>query len=120
MLILEPKVHLDFGQLDDELASQHGRIANRLTRIIEGLDNIVRCHVLRYGDGSVHAHTWFVGRTARLAGVVGSPVIEWDDVLPPGPGGRLARRPAHHRDQARELGRRRPRLTTTRSGLLPS
>ena len=85
VLILEPKVHLDFGQLDDELASQHGRIANRLTRIIEGLDNIVRCHVLRYGDGSVHAHTWFVGRTARLAGVVGSPVIEWDDVLPPGP-----------------------------------
>ena len=85
VLILEPKVHLDFGQLDDELASQHGRIANRLTRIIEGLDNIARCHVLRYGDGSVHAHTWFVGRTARLAGVVGSPVIEWDDVLPPGP-----------------------------------
>jgi len=85
VLILEPVEHVDFGQLDDELASQHGRISNRLTRIVESLDNIARCHVLRYGDGSVHAHTWFVARTARLTGVIGSPVIEWDDVLPPGP-----------------------------------
>lgn len=85
VLILEPRVHVDFGQLDDELASQHGRISNRLTRIIEGLDNVARCHVLRYGDGGAHAHTWFVARTARLTGVIGSPVIEWDDVLPPGP-----------------------------------
>jgi hypothetical protein len=85
VLILEPKAHLDFGQLDDDLASQHGRISNRLVRIIEGLDNVQRCHVLRYGDGGAHAHTWFVARTARLAGVIGSPVIEWDDVLPPGP-----------------------------------
>ena len=85
VLILEPKAHLDFGQLDDDLASEHGRISNRLVRIIEGLDNVARCHVLRYGDGGAHAHTWFVARTARLAGVVGSPVIEWNDVLPPGP-----------------------------------
>lgn len=85
VLILEPKEHLDFGQLDDDLASQHGRISNRLVRIIEGLDNIQRCHVLRYGDGAAHAHTWFVGRTSRLAGVIGSPVIEWDDMLPPAP-----------------------------------
>jgi diadenosine tetraphosphate (Ap4A) HIT family hydrolase len=85
VLILEPKTHLDFGQLDDDLASQHGRISNRLVRIIEGLDNVQRCHVLRYGDGGAHAHTWFVARTSRLAGVIGSPVIEWDDVLPPGP-----------------------------------
>ena len=85
VVILEPRLHLDFGQLDDELASQHGRIATRLTRIIEGLDHVARCHVLRYGDGSAHAHTWFVARTARLTGVIGSPTIEWDDVLPPGP-----------------------------------
>ena len=111
VLILEPRLHLDFGQLDDELASQHGRISTRLVRIVEGLDNVARCHVLRYGDGGAHAHTWFVGRTARLTGVIGSPTIEWDDVLPPGLGGRLARGPARDRDQARELGRRRPRLT---------
>ena len=85
VLILEPRLHLDFGQLDDELASEHGRISTRLTRIIEGLDHVARCHVLRYGDGSAHAHTWFVARTERLTGVIGSPTIEWDDVLPPGP-----------------------------------
>jgi diadenosine tetraphosphate (Ap4A) HIT family hydrolase len=84
VLLLEPRQHLDLGQLDDELASQLGRITNRLVRIVEGLDNIARCHVLRYGDGGAHAHTWFVARTARLTGVIGSPVIEWDDVLPPG------------------------------------
>jgi diadenosine tetraphosphate (Ap4A) HIT family hydrolase len=85
VLILEPREHLDFGQFDDDLASQHGRISTRLVRIIESLDNIARCHVLRYGDGGSHAHTWFVGRTARLTGVIGSPTIDWDDVLPPGP-----------------------------------
>ena len=85
VLILEPRRHLDFGQLDDELASQHGRITNRLVRVVEGLENVARCHVLRYGDGSQHAHTWVVGRTARLTGVIGSPTIEWDDVLPAGP-----------------------------------
>ena len=85
VLILEPREHVDFGQFDDELASQHGRISSRLVRIIESLDNIARCHVLRYGDGGSHAHTWFVARTARLTGVIGSPTIEWEDVLPPGP-----------------------------------
>ena len=85
VLILEPRDHVDFGQLDDELASQHGRISTRLVRIIESLDHVARCHVLRYGDGGAHAHTWFVARTARLTGVIGSPTIEWDDVLPAGP-----------------------------------
>jgi diadenosine tetraphosphate (Ap4A) HIT family hydrolase len=85
VLILEPREHLDFGQFDDDLASEHGRISNRLARIIESLDNVARCHVLRYGDGGAHAHTWFVARTARLTGVIGSPTIDWDDVLPPGP-----------------------------------
>jgi hypothetical protein len=85
VLILQPRVHVDFGQLDDDLASQHGRISSRLVRIIVSLDNNARCHVLRYGDGGAHAHTWFVARTARLTGVIGSPTIEWDDVLPPGP-----------------------------------
>ena len=32
-------------------ASQHGRISNRLVRIVEGLDNVARCHVRR-GTGA--------------------------------------------------------------------
>jgi len=85
VLILEPKEHVDFGRLDDEMAAQHGQIANRLVRVVEGLDHVARCHVLRYGDGTAHAHTWFVARTARLSHVIGSAAIEWDDVIPPGP-----------------------------------
>jgi diadenosine tetraphosphate (Ap4A) HIT family hydrolase len=85
VLILEPREHVDFGRLDDDMASEHGRITNRLVRIVESLPHIGRCHVMRYGDGSEHAHTWVVGRTARLTHVLGSPTIEWDEIIPPGP-----------------------------------
>ena len=85
VLILEPRVHVDLGELDDDLASEHGRISNRLVRIIESLDNIGRCHTMRWGDGGAHAHTWFFGRTARLTHVLGSPACDWDDIIPPGP-----------------------------------
>lgn len=85
VLILEPREHLDFGRFDDDLASQHGRICNRLVRIIESLPNLARCHVNRWGDGGSHAHTFFVGRTARLSRVLGSPAIDWDEIIPPGP-----------------------------------
>ena len=64
--------------------------------------------MLRYGDGGAHAHTWFVARTARLTGVIGSPVIEWDDVLPPGPEDVWRADLSHDRDEAGQLGRRRP------------
>jgi diadenosine tetraphosphate (Ap4A) HIT family hydrolase len=85
VLILEPREHLDFGQMDDDLASEYGRIANRLVRIVEALPNIGRCHTLRYGDGGSHMHIWFVARTARLSHVLGSPTIDWDEIIPPGP-----------------------------------
>jgi diadenosine tetraphosphate (Ap4A) HIT family hydrolase len=85
IVVLHPRRHLDYGQLDDELASECGRISNRLARIIEGLPNIGRCHVLRYGDGGAHMHLFFVGRVERLTHVLGSPTIDWDEILPPGP-----------------------------------
>jgi diadenosine tetraphosphate (Ap4A) HIT family hydrolase len=85
VLQLHPREHLDMGTLDDELASQLGRITTRLVRIIEGLDNIGRVHTMRIGDGGSHLHLWIVARTARLTHVLGSPAIEWDDIIPPGP-----------------------------------
>lgn len=85
VLTLHPREHLDLGELDDELASQLGRISNRLVRIIEHLPNIGRVHVNRWGDGGSHLHQVFYGRTARLTGVLGSPAMEWDDIIPPGP-----------------------------------
>ncbi|MBS45503.1 MAG: hypothetical protein CMH83_20490 [Nocardioides sp.] len=85
VLTLHPREHLDMGQLDDELASQLGRITNRLVRIIEAVPNVARCHTNRWGDGGAHLHQMFFGRTARLAHVLGSPAMEWDDMIPPGP-----------------------------------
>ncbi|GAA5143076.1 hypothetical protein GCM10023340_07700 [Nocardioides marinquilinus] len=85
VLTLHTREHLDMGTLDDELASQLGRITNRLVRITESLDHVGRVHVSRFGDGGSHFHQWFVARTARLTNVLGSTALEWDDVLPPGP-----------------------------------
>jgi len=85
VLQLWPWEHLDFGDFDDELAAEFGRISSRLVRIVEHLPNIGRVHVQRIGDGAAHAHVWFLARTHRLTGVLGSPAAEWDDILPPGP-----------------------------------
>lgn len=83
VLTLNTREHLDLGTLGDDQASQLGRITNRLTRIMENLPDIGRVHVNRWGDGGSHFHQLFFARTARLTGVLGSPAMEWDDILPP-------------------------------------
>ncbi|WP_134766609.1 hypothetical protein [Nocardioides sp. 1609] len=85
VLTLHTREHLDMGNLDDDQASQLGRITNRLVRIIENLPEIGRVHVNRWGDGGSHFHQWFFARTARLTNVLGSTANEWDEILPPGP-----------------------------------
>jgi diadenosine tetraphosphate (Ap4A) HIT family hydrolase len=85
VLVLHTREHLDFGDFDDDLASECGRISNRLTRIIEHLPDIGRVHMNRWGDGGSHFHLWFFVRTARLPNVLGSFAVEWDEILPPGP-----------------------------------
>jgi diadenosine tetraphosphate (Ap4A) HIT family hydrolase len=85
VLLLYSREHLDLGELDDQMASQLGRITNRLARIIEHLPNVGRAHVGRWGDGGAHLHVWFTARTQRLTGVLGSPALEWNDILPPVP-----------------------------------
>lgn len=85
VLVLHTREHLDYGELDDDLASEMGRISNRLVRIVEHLPHIGRVHVNRWGDGGAHFHVWFFARTERLTGVLGSTAAEWDDIIPPGP-----------------------------------
>ncbi len=85
VLFLHSKEHLDFSDLSDERASEYGRIAVWLCRIMEGLPNIGRVHVNRWGDGGSHLHVWFIARTARLPGILGSFAVEWDEMLPPVP-----------------------------------
>lgn len=85
VLFLQSREHMDFIDMDDELAEEYGRITNHLHRILHYLPNIGRVHVCKWGDGSEHLHVWFMGRTARLPQTVGSHAAEWDELLPPGP-----------------------------------
>ncbi|GAA4670888.1 hypothetical protein [Nocardioides nanhaiensis] len=85
VLVLHTRELQDLGELDDEMASELGRITNRLVRIIENLPHVARVHVNRWGDGGARCHVWFFARTAGLAGVKGSTALTWDDMIPPTP-----------------------------------
>jgi diadenosine tetraphosphate (Ap4A) HIT family hydrolase len=85
VLFLMSKEHLDYADLDDELAGECGRISVRLARIMERLEGIGRTHVMKVGDGFEHLHLWFFARPAGFEQVRGSSITEWDDVLPPVP-----------------------------------
>lgn len=85
VLLLETHQHVDYHELDEDQAAELGRISVWLTRIIESLPNIGRCHVHRFGDGCSHVHVWFTARTEGLLSTRGSFALEWDDIIPPGP-----------------------------------
>ena len=85
MLFLYPREHLDFEEMDDDLASEFGRVTSWLHRIMAHLPNIGRVHVCKWGDGGAHMHVWFIARTARLPHVLGSMAVEWNEMLPPVP-----------------------------------
>jgi len=85
VLMLESREHLDYPDLDDDLAAEFGRISVWLCRIMGKLPHIGRVHVLRIGDGAAHLHIWHMARPARIPGILGSLAIEWDEMLPPPP-----------------------------------
>ena len=85
ILMLEPKEHLDYTDLSDEQAGELGRLSLWLTRIMSGLENVGRVHVMRIGDGAAHLHLWLIARPARFSQILGSFAIEWDDMLPQTP-----------------------------------
>jgi hypothetical protein len=84
-LFLVSKEHLDFPDMDDDLAAEYGRLSVWLCRIMSRLPHVGRVHVNRWGDGGSHLHVWFMARPARLPHVLGSYAVEWDEILPPGP-----------------------------------
>ncbi|MEZ5097853.1 MAG: hypothetical protein R2731_18320 [Nocardioides sp.] len=85
VLWLSSKHHLDYPDMDDDMAAEYGRISVWLCRIMSNLPHIGRVHVGRWGDGSEHLHVWFIARTARLPHIIGSMAVEWDEMLPPTP-----------------------------------
>lgn len=85
IVFLMPKEHLDFTDLDDEMAAECGRLTVWLCRIIERMEGIGRVHAMKIGDGAEHLHWWFMARPLGQLQVRGSAVPEWDDILPPVP-----------------------------------
>jgi diadenosine tetraphosphate (Ap4A) HIT family hydrolase len=85
VLFLQSREHMDFHEMDDDLAAEFGRATNHLHRIMAHLPNIGRVHIGKWGDGSEHLHVWFMARTARIEQTLGSFAAIWDDVLPPVP-----------------------------------
>ena len=85
VLFLQTREHMDFAEMDDDLAGEYGRITGWLHRIMATMPNIGRVHVCKWGDGAEHLHSWFMARTARLPQVLGSYAAEWDELLPPVP-----------------------------------
>jgi hypothetical protein len=82
-LMLEPRTHLDLGDLDDAMAGELGRLVVAVERAIAADPGVGRVHVHRWGDGLGHLHLWFLARPAGLLQLRGSALPVWLDVLPP-------------------------------------
>jgi hypothetical protein len=82
---LETRRHLDFHELDDELAAELGPMLLKVQRAVYEIGDVGNVHVCRWGDGSEHFHVWFMARPARIPQLAGSFAAIWDDVLPPLP-----------------------------------
>jgi hypothetical protein len=85
ILILEPRSHLDLGDLSNLLAGELGVLTVRVERAVRSLDGVARVHVNRWGDGAAHLHLWFMARPRGQLQLRGSFLPMWDDILPPVP-----------------------------------
>ena len=85
IVLLEPVAHLDFGDLDEELAGDLGRMLVRTERAVRSVPGVARVHVGKWGEGSAHLHWWFLARPFGFAQLRSSFAEIWDSVLPPLP-----------------------------------
>jgi hypothetical protein len=84
-LFLESRDHLDLDDLDDDMASELGRLTVRLDRAFLASGGIGRTHVNRWGDGGSHLHLWFYGRPVGSIQLLGFGMPMWAQILPPLP-----------------------------------
>jgi len=85
VVLLETRRHVDFPDLDDELAAELGPLLLRIYRAVAGVPGVGNVHVGRWGEGSEHCHIWFMARPARMTQFRSSFAAIWDDVLAPTP-----------------------------------
>ena len=81
-VMVMPREHLDFGDLDDAMAGELGVISARVARAVEALDSIGRLHVYKIGDGGAHLHQFLLARPAGLLQLRGSCLTLWEEMLP--------------------------------------
>lgn len=81
-VMLQPRAHLDLGDLDDAMAAELGVLAVRVTRAVEALDLIGRVHLYKFGDGGAHLHAFLFARPAGMLQLRGSCLTIWDEMLP--------------------------------------
>lgn len=81
-LMLHPRDHHDLEDLPDHLAAEMGVLTTHITRHVQALTGVSRCHVYRLGDGGAHLHLWFFARPEGQSQLFGSWLVVWDDLLP--------------------------------------
>jgi diadenosine tetraphosphate (Ap4A) HIT family hydrolase len=85
VVLLYPRAHVDFADLDDQLAAEFGPLLLRIHRAVGTVPGVGRVHIGRWGEGGEHCHIWFMGRPARMRQLSDSFAAIWDDILPPTP-----------------------------------
>ncbi len=84
-LSLGPREHCDLPTVPDHLAGEMGRIIVAVSAAVEELPSVGRVQLAKYGDGGAHLHLFFFGRPARILQLRGSPLLDWEENLPPVP-----------------------------------
>lgn len=82
---LLPRQHCDLPSVPDGLAAEMGRLVVAVSAAIEELPSVGRVQLAKYGDGGAHLHLFFFGRPARVLQLRGSPLLDWEENLPPVP-----------------------------------
>lgn len=85
VVLLEPKRHVDFPDLDADLAAELGPLLLKVYAAVAGVPGVGNVHIGRWGEGSEHCHIWFMARPARMEQLRSSFAAIYDDVLPPTP-----------------------------------
>lgn len=85
VVLLETRQHVDFPDLDADLAAEFGPLLLKVHNAVAAVPHVGRVHIGRWGEGSEHCHIWFMGRPARMRQLSDSFAAIWDDTLPPTP-----------------------------------
>ncbi|MFC4334148.1 hypothetical protein [Salininema proteolyticum] len=83
VVVLEPRAHLDLGDLSSMHAAELGLLTVRLERAVRSLESVSQVHVNRWGDGTAHLQQWFLGRPTGYLQMRGPFMTMWDEILPP-------------------------------------